>query len=508
MDLTDWLFLPLATLIVVTLLLLVVLGGTVVFPANWERELRRAARDEVERRFAGFGPRSQYELIAGGRIIGSERELPEPSDEAADLVLSTVLVLTDRADQERVNEELTLLRTRLQASALRRQVQLVANVASIRIASYVWRSCDWLNRVVFVVAGFIWFFPKSLPFLSERLQKHGGALAVSGLVAGVLWAALMRVTTPAGAPFDWLGLVGDVALIIALGGVVVAVLGLYKAVLVSRFGAPHQWTRRGVIAGICFLAYIAVFVGLGTSGLLTHWQRGAALWVQEIEITDDAARWAGGAMLAAFIFYLLRNCYRWVRMPGLSISDRLWIVTGTPLVLLMLVLAVLFAIDVPTTGLAWLFATTAWILLILGGVASAAAGFEWIQKYRVLRDLGHRVPRKGFRWWALIAWATSALVLTVAWPHLTAAGLRTATPALVVPLSLLLDVAAAVWSLAFLPGAIITVSYVRRVAKEYDTVRFSLAPTHPLLSSPREPHPNASPVSSAEDNDLSDPEEE
>lgn len=508
MDLTDWLFVPLSTLTVVTILLLVVLGGTVVFPANWERELWQAARDEVERRFASLGPRSQNDLLAAARLVGPERELDEPNEEAADLVLSTVLVLTDRSDREKVDEELTALRTRLQDSALRRQAQLVANVSNIRIASYVWRSCDWLNRCFFAVAGFVWFFPKSLPFLSERLQKNSGTLAVSGLIAGIVWAAITRAMTPEGVSFDWLGLVGDVALIFALGGIVVAVLGLYKALLVSRFGAPHQWTRRGVITGVSFLAFIAIMVGLSTSGLLGQWQRGAALWVQEIEITDDAARWVGGAALAAFIVYLLRNCYRWVRMPGLNLSDRLWTVTGAPLLLLMLVLIVLFTIDVPTTGLAWLFTSTAWILLILGGLASVTATFEWIQKYRALRDVGHQVPRKGFRWWALIAWATIATTLAVVWPLLMTADLGAAMPALVVPLALLLDVVAAVWSLAFFPGAIITVLYVRRVAKAYDVVRFSLAPTHPLLGSPGEPHPDTSPVSSEEDDELSDPEED
>ncbi len=198
MDLTDWLFVPLSTLTAVTILLLVVLGGAVVFPGNWERELLQAASDEVERRFKHLGRRSQNDLIAAARLIGPERELGEPDEEAADLILTTVLVLTDRSDREKVDEELTALRARLQDSALRRHVQLVANVSSIRIASYMWRACDWLNRCVFAVAGFVWFFPKSLPFLSQRLQKHSGVLAVGGIIAGVVWAALTRAMTPEG----------------------------------------------------------------------------------------------------------------------------------------------------------------------------------------------------------------------------------------------------------------------------------------------------------------------
>lgn len=506
MGLTDWLLVPLSTLTVVTILLLFVLGGTVVFPPEWEGELWRAARGEVERRFANLGPRSQSDLIAVSRLVGAGRDLGKPNEEAADLVLTTALILTDRSDRDKVDEELTALREMLQDSALRRQVQLVANVSSIRIASYVWRACDWINRCCFAVAGFVWFFPKSLPFLSKRLQKNSGALAVSGLIAGIVWAALTRAMTPEGVLFDWLGLVGDVALIFALGGVVVAVLGLYKAVLVSRFGAPRRWTRHGVITGVSFLAFIVTMVGLGTSGLLAQWQRGAVLWAQEVEITDGVGRWIGGAAFATFIVYLLRNCYRWFRMPGLSLSDRLWIVAATPLVLLMLVLIVLFTIDVPTTGLAWMFSSTAWILLILGGIASLTAGCEWIQKYRALRYLGHRVPRKGFRWWALIAWASIAGALSAMLPPLMTADLRATTPALVVPLATLLGALAVIWSLSFLPGAIITVLYVRRVAKAYEVLRFSLAPMHPLLTNPGEPHPCAPPVSSDEDDDLFDPE--
>ncbi|PPI53164.1 hypothetical protein [Rathayibacter toxicus] len=483
MDPSNWLFVPLIELMIVTLVLLVVLGGTVVFPPNWGHDLQQAALDEVHRRFAGLGTRSQADFIAAARMIGAKRELSDSSDDTANIILTTVIVLTNASDPERIRKQLNGLRTRLQSTALRRQVALVSKVASIRIASYLWVACDWVHRCFFALVGLIWLLPRSCPFLAARLQRNSGVLGLIGIIAGIFWAALMRgATTPEGAAFDWLGLVGDVALIFTIGGIVVAVLGLYKTVLVSLVGAPRQWTRRGLVAGVSFVLCAVITIGVGLSGLLTQWQRNLAAWTQKIEMTDDAARWLGGAMVAATIIYLAWNGYQWVRRPGIWLSDRLWIIAASQPLLVMLVVVILFAADLPPSDFGWLSTSAACAMIILGCIATGTAGFEWIQKYRALRKLGRRVPRKGFRWWALITWVTLAFALGVTPPPLMTVDLRAMDPTLVIPLTVLLNVAAIVWMLAFFPGAIVTVLYVRRVSKAYETFRFSLAPEHPLLS--------------------------
>lgn len=99
MNLTDLLFLPLFLLTLITLLLLVVLGATVVFPRKWEATLREAALAEVERRFVGLGPRSQADLIAAERLVGNGSGPADTEDDTASAVLDAVLVLTNGSDR-------------------------------------------------------------------------------------------------------------------------------------------------------------------------------------------------------------------------------------------------------------------------------------------------------------------------------------------------------------------------------------------------------------------------
>ncbi|MBT2486400.1 MULTISPECIES: hypothetical protein [unclassified Microbacterium] len=481
MNPTDWLFIPLCVLTLVTLLFLFVLGATVVFPRKWDVTLRDAALAEVERRFVGLGLRPQSDLIAADRMVGNGDKPADNNDDTASAVLDAVLVLTNRSDRSLLDAELDGLRSRLECSAIEQQVRMVARVRSIRVARYLWATSAWFNTARFALVGFLWFFPRVLPFLGRRLQKHGGALGIIGVVVGLLWAAVARATAPEGSAFDWFSVVSNVGLICAIAGMVIAVLGLYKAVLVTRFGAPRQWTRRGVITGSVFVLYICVILGLTWSGVITDWQWHLVRWGQTLEVTDDVGRWIGGLVLALAVAYGLTNAYRWVRAPGMTLSNRLWILAGSPILLVMLVLMVPFVLDTPFANVSWVLVVAGWVIVLLGMIASIAGCVEWMRKYRLLKQLGLLPPRRGFRWWALLTWVTAGIIFNSGLTLLLASNQHTADSALFSAALSILNLLTGLWTLAVIPGMVVTALYVRRINKAYEALRFQLAPPHPNL---------------------------
>ncbi|MFC6355718.1 hypothetical protein [Luethyella okanaganae] len=480
-DLSDWLFFPLVALTLTTLLLLLLLGASVVYPRSWDVTARAAALREIERRFAGLGPRSQSDLIAADRMSGPDISA-SGDDGLASSVLDVVLVLTNASDRAELDTELTALRDKLEMTAVRRQVRLVANVSSIRLASYLWVAGNFLCQARFAFVGFMWFFPRALPFLGKRLQKHGGVLALIGVVVGLLWAAITRATTPKDSPFDWLSLVGNIALVFTIAGIVVAVLGLYKAILVARFGETRQWTLRGIFSAVVLMLVLLIVMILSLSGVLAEWQRHLARWTQSIDMTEGVGRWIGAALMAVFIGYVLLNIYRWIRNPAMSLSDRLWMLAGAPLLLLMLALVIFFALDISFATFDWMFLAGVWAIFVLAALAGIVTCIEWVQKYVLLKRLGRAVPKKGFRWWALVTWALSGLILNGAWPHMVSSSLDVDNSPLFVTVFSALNLLLGLWTLATFPGLIITLLYARRVWKAFEILRFDQAPPHPDLA--------------------------
>ncbi len=238
----------------------------------------------------GLGLRPQSDLIAANRMVGNGSKHAEIKVDTSSAVLDAVLVLTNRSDRSRLDEELESWRSRLESSAIDQQVRLVAGVPSIRVASYLWVASARFNTARFALVGFMWFLPRALPFLAQRLQKHGGALGIVGVIVGLLWAAVARATAQEGASFDWFSVVSNVGLICAIAGMVIAVLSLYKAVLVTRFGAPRKWTLRGIITGSAFVLLVCVLIGLGWSGVAANWQLQLVRWGQNLEVSDVVGR--------------------------------------------------------------------------------------------------------------------------------------------------------------------------------------------------------------------------
>lgn len=140
MSITEWVFIPLSMLFLVSFGLLLMVGAAVARPTRWHQVIYAAGLHEVERRFVGLGPRSHTELYAADRLIG-----PEPSDtgdEDAELI-DAVLLLTDASDPAATEAELSAMRAILQDSAVRRQVNLVAGIPSLRLASL---ACGYRRR--------------------------------------------------------------------------------------------------------------------------------------------------------------------------------------------------------------------------------------------------------------------------------------------------------------------------------------------------------------------------
>lgn len=478
MNLMDWLFIPLFLLTLVTLLLLVILGATVVYPWNWGVALGEAAVGEIYRRFFGLGLRSQGDLIAAGRMLGGESKPANIEDNTTSTILDAVLVLTNGPSRSYLEAELGVLRSRLQSSAIDQQVQIVAGVRSIHVASYLWVASVWLNKARFTLTGFLWLFLRALPFLKRRLQKHNATLAIIGIVAGLLWAGIQRTTMPEGSRFDWPGVIGSVSIICAISGMVIAVLALYKAVLVTMFGAPRRWTPRGLVAGGVILLYICGVLGLSWFGVLADWQRHLFGWAESVHMADGVNRWVGGLALFLAIGYGLRNAYRWLRAPGMTLSSRLWILTVSPFLLVIFVLLVPFVLDIPYANVSWIL-NVGWLSVLFGTIAVIVGCVEWVQKYRMVKHLGLLIPRKAFRWWALLTWIGAGLVFNSALLLLLSTNHHPEHSSLYSAGLSILSVLIGVWKLTFLPGVLIAALYARRIGKVYETMRFQLAPPHP-----------------------------
>lgn len=197
-------------------------------------------------------------------------------------------------------------------------------------------------------------------------------------------------------------------------------------------------------------------------------------------MTDEVGKWVTGILTVLAVGYLLRNAYRWIRASAMTISDRLWILPGSPILLMMLVLLVTAAFNIPSADISWVWAIAGWSIVILG-IASLIACIEWVQKYLLLKRFGRTVPRKGFRWWAMLAWIVSGVVLNSAWPLLIRLG-HQMDPAPYSASGSLLSLLIGLWTLALFSGFVVTALYVRRTARAYETLRLQLPPPHPGLS--------------------------
>jgi hypothetical protein len=476
-SISEWVFVPVFMVFIVSFSLLLMVGAAVARPTQWNQAIYAAGLHEIERRLVGLGPRSHAELYAADRLIG-----PEPSDtgvEDAELILDAVLLLTDASDRAATEAELSVMRAILQDSAVRRQVNLVARMPSLRLASLLWRGGKLLSECLFAFVGFRWFFPRSLPFLGRRLQKHGGVLGVVGIVLGMIWAWITRLTGPADAPFDWLSIVGSVVTATLILGVIVAILTLYKVLLTTRNGQPAVWTPQGVLAGAFILGTVVAMETLVLSGVFTEWQQSLMLWAKHIDFSHAVGRWAVAGLLVALFGYVIVNVIKKLRNRSMYLSARLGFLVFLPVFVLAPVAVIIYALGLPFDVLDGLLLPAGYLMLGIACVAAAVAAIEWVKKLRTLTAHGVRVPMKGFRWWEQVAWLVTGIVLNALTPLMTTSSAYTWDNAWYVVLGIAWNLLSALWALAFFPLVIIAALYVRRVARTYDRLRFRYAAPHP-----------------------------
>lgn len=465
----------LAMLVVAMLVLLLSLGMMAAYPQRWRAIERDAALREVERRLVGFGPRSQADLLAAERMVGFEVGGVGDSEKRSEAIVDALLVFTGSSDRVVLEEELRSIQKTLEVRALTRQIASVSRVPSIKIASYRWRAESLFSRILFAWAGFRWFLPRARPYLLKQLQKRSGTLFVIGGLAG----AVLGIIAGSFVPQAGLGLAANIAYLISIFGMVLAAGELYKKFLVLRFGPSDRWSWRGIVKGAVFVfVSIAIFSAVWFS-LYLDWLPWTIPTIYLDRLSRGAKQWIGGILMTPIFGYMLLRAARLVRNRELIFGDRL---TALLTVLLLggaAVALVLFLLDAPTPWLQPVLLLCG--LTFVGGtmVVFVAGCMEWIKKYQTLARFDRAVKNKGFRWWVLIAWLASTLVLTFVEKPLTRLYVRAENSTLITFVLVGYNLFALLWLLALIVGAVVVWLYIRRVSKAYEALLFELAPAHP-----------------------------
>jgi hypothetical protein len=481
MTLSFWLI---CSLLAMTAALVLVVGGRSLQPPQWNQTVYIAAQEEVARRFGHRCPPSQGELAAANRLIGEAPRSSAGSDAAAEeaMLLSAIAVLTDDTHHARVDTALTALREDLARSALQRQLNLVAHVPSIHIASRLWGIARVVNVCAFASVGLIRLLRMALPRFDRHIGRAVNRVAASGFVLAVLATAVIYAVTPDKRSFELWSTVGDVSTVIAAVAVGAATGRLYWAFAVVQYGRPRHWSVKGFSIGVALTLFVLAMVALDLSGRFGIWLDRLSRFEASIRIDGQVSAWLGSGLMLACTVLFLKRAYDWIRVANMRASDRLWIAV------LMWILAgvgaevVVLGTGIGPTATAWVLRVCGWGGLALAALACALWCLEWSLRLRALRASGWRVARKGFRWWALIAWVAVAGAASLASPLTSPVGpfAHNATAYQLCGAAVgVLELTAA---LALYPGAVITALYVRRVGKAYRELEFSAAPPHPGLA--------------------------
>ena len=216
------------------------------------------------------------------------------------------------------------------------------------------------------------------------------------------------------------------------------------------------------------------------SGKFSEWHANLELKVQDfLPHSFNTAR-TGAMIMAALLLGSMWIAWRIACTSRFKMSSRLYWAAFIPFLLAMLVTIVSALMNIsPLTSLVWIkvsvFVCT--LFLIVGSIFSLN---EWIMEYRYLRTRKLDLKYRGFRWWALIAWASgSAISLTLEYVmrhwQLTSSNYvayqRLSTVYAILTLPLIVS---------FIPGAIVTLLFFRRVHRKYGEAILSKAPRHPL----------------------------
>lgn len=481
MQFISWLLYPIYSLFLLSALLLVLLGGSVLFPPDWGHSLHEAAQLEIKRRFLHRPPLTLKESHAIDRLLGSPPEKQTNSADSFQFTLDAVMVLTGSNKQESITRELLQGQETLKKLALRRQVDMVSNVENIHLASYLWTLCRYFNQVYFVLRSFLWFFPRAQPFLLARLKDGVEKYSLTAIVLGLLGLGIMNAGQENRAS-SWLNFIGSIMTILALTGVAHATLKLHEAVYVRQFGPINTWSAGEKILRFAIFCLSLILILLFLTGHLQQWFTSLEIWLQSQRLTHSLPRWLQAVLTACITGIFLIQGFRVSSNRFLALSERIAVFIITPYFVLLLVHLLLFVQSDTSSIPSWAYITT----VAVSFVATIAYCITWCierwREYSLLRHKGISVPRKGFRWWTTLLWLSSSVLLPLSEALVRTLNSRNALIGEPLFYESLLALAAMLWALSAFPILTISYLFVRRIGKEYRKYEFRSAPAHPLLS--------------------------
>ena len=461
------------------LILIALVGASSMWPPTWQKSLNDAAASEVERRKRVRDTFSPSEEAALNEMTAGKSNDEPPFDEDDFPLSKIVATLLEKDDSITLIPEITERRNALEAAALRRQVSLIENVADINRAVHLWKVCALINACIFVASGMKWFFPRSIGYLKTLYGKHITNISIIGAIVGIFMAYLKEkpFTTDAS---NLLSAVGDLLSVSFILALILSTVQLFHSVFVAAFELPPQRrAHNGLITGGLLLLIFTLMI-FAISGKSSEWQANLELKVQDYLPHNFNTARIVAMIMAALLFTSMWKAWRIARTGRFKTSSRLYYASFIPFSLAMLATIASALMNVPPLASLILTKVSVFAFTLLFAAGSYFSLKEWITGYRYLRTQKLEVKYCGFRWWALIAWTSgSTISLTleyimrnwqptssnyVAYQHLS-----TAYTILTVPLIV-----------SFIPGAIVTLLFFRRVHRRYSEALLSKAPRHPL----------------------------
>jgi len=477
----SWLLYPVFFITLIFLSVITATGIAAVYPTDWAQSIYKAGIEEVRRRRVNIAHLSQSESIAAGRLIGHE-----PAQLAADStkgIINMISMLTADPNTDQLKAELQQRRVQLETLGLRFQIQLVARTPSFIVASYLWSVGRLAIPIWFAWNGFRWFLPRTIPFLSKQFRKYLTTMTIIGVLLGVVWAWLNYIVISQDPTFDWLATAGEVATFCTIVAIISPAVQLLWKIFTLQFGTPKQWSHKGIILGVCITTLCSTFFFLISSGLFVRWASILCGYLQELLQHTTISIWAGEFLILGFLAYLLRNAWTWISNPRITYSSRLSSLSGAILILSCMVASVC-ALGVSTYTTSVIIKTSMWILLGVSALTIIAWLVEWTRKYRDLRKSAVMIHQKGFRLWALIAWAALVLVLSALTPifdHFPE------TSTIIWKICVITyEILTFIVIVTSIPGFVITAFYIKRVSRLHRDWEFMLALPHPYLDT--KPH--------------------
>ena len=461
------------------LILIALVGASSMWPPTWQKSLNDAAAAEVERRKRVRNTFSPSEEAALNEMTAGKSNDEPPFDEDDFPLSKIVATLLEKDDSITLISEITERRNALEAAALRRQVSLIENVADINRAVHLWKVCALINACIFVASGMKWFFPRSIGDLKTLYGKHITNISIIGAIVGIFMAYLKEkpFTTDAS---NLLSTVGNLLSFSFLLALILSTVQLFHSVFVAAFElSPWRRVRNGALTG-GLLLLIFTLMTLSISGKLPEWQSTLGRNTQASLLHNFNSELLVALSIVAVLLLLMQRALRLIFSIQVKMSGRIYCAAFILFAFSIQVAVVSSFLKVPPTTTLVLVKVSLRICIVLLAAGSLVHLTEWIREYRYLRTQEVKVNNLGFRWWALIAWASgSAISLLLEcimrnWRPTSSnyvAYQQLSTAHAILTLTLVLS---------FMPGAIVTLLFFRRVHRKYSEALLSKAPRHPL----------------------------